>query len=148
MKNSKQTFSQSTTSLSAKSSLLYGASAGSNIYFLLFGVTFKHYPLMFFQFFVFALTIFFTYRFVTIRKLMGFENKSVMKETVGLFIPIIISIVIGLFTVKLEFKDGDLSSIANDNLLFGFLNLVLVAILATFSAKKTKRWTNMVDTVE
>lgn len=47
-----------------KSGLLYGAAAGSNIYFLIFGVTFDFIPLMLFQFLVIILTIYFSVKYI------------------------------------------------------------------------------------
>ena len=142
----KEDFKEPKGTLSLRSSFSYGASVASNVYFLIFGVTFKFLPLMIFQFFVCAITIYFIFKFVFTRRKMLFETNLIVKETIGLCMPILISIIISVFTVKMEFDGGELSSIANENLLIGFLNLILIGIFTTRSARNTKRWYNGTNT--
>lgn len=127
-------------SLSLKSSLTYGAASSSNLYYLFFGVTFTFFPLIFFQTIILALTVIFIIGFIRTRNKMFPDKKVVIKEVVGLCLPIIFSVLIGSLTVSLDFDENGLNSIINKNLLFGFINLSIIMLFVIKVSSRTKKW--------
>lgn len=127
-------------SISLKSSLSYGAASASNLYYLFFGVTFSFVPLIIFQTAILVLTIIFIIVFIKTRKKMFDDRKIILKEVVGLCLPIIFSILTGSLTVSLVFDENGLNSIINENLLFAFINLSIVVFFVIKISSRTKKW--------